>query len=101
MGLEEVELHHRVKVVVDKQGYALYFSRGILPCNKSGKAKQFPSPFQDQPYMLHLGIACFDRDFLRTYCQLQPTPCMVSGHADCSLTGNDSQNTHFKRNSVQ
>lgn len=78
LDLEEVELAHRVKVILDKQGYAMYFSRGVLPSNKSSKAKTFPPPFQDQPYLLHLGIACFDRDFLRKYCQLPATPCMVS-----------------------
>ena len=86
MDLEEVELSHRVKVIRDSKGYALYFSRGILPSNKSGKASKFPPPFLQQPYLLHLGIACFDRKFLQTYCQLPPTPCMVgSGHsANCT-----------------
>ncbi|ESR65128.1 3-deoxy-manno-octulosonate cytidylyltransferase [Citrus sinensis] len=41
---------NRVKCVVDNHGYAIYFSRGLIPYNKSGKVNpQFP-------YLLHLGI---------------------------------------------
>ncbi|KAK9277955.1 hypothetical protein L1049_027512 [Liquidambar formosana] len=41
---------NRVKCVVDKRGYAIYFSRGLIPYNKSGRVNpQFS-------YLLHLGI---------------------------------------------
>ncbi|GAB2299633.1 hypothetical protein Dimus_033695 [Dionaea muscipula] len=41
---------NRVKCVADNCGYAIYFSRGLIPYNKSGKINpRFP-------YMLHLGI---------------------------------------------
>ncbi len=33
---EEVTLRQRVKCVTDIQGYAIYFSRGVLPHNKDG-----------------------------------------------------------------
>ncbi|XP_010231033.1 3-deoxy-manno-octulosonate cytidylyltransferase isoform X2 [Brachypodium distachyon] len=62
---------NRVKCVVDNQGYAIYFSRGLIPFNKSGKANpQFP-------YHLHLGISCFDSKFLKIYPQLAPTPLQL------------------------
>ncbi|XP_022142727.1 3-deoxy-manno-octulosonate cytidylyltransferase, mitochondrial [Momordica charantia] len=58
---------NRVKCVVDNHGYAIYFSRGLIPFNKSGKVNlQFP-------YLLHLGIQSFDSKFLRIYPELQPT----------------------------
>jgi len=41
-----VQLRQRVKCVTDKNGYALYFSRGMLPHNKDGVVKPFPAPFQ-------------------------------------------------------
>nr|GMD01328.1 3-deoxy-manno-octulosonate cytidylyltransferase, mitochondrial [Ipomoea batatas] len=41
---------NRVKCVVDNRGYAIYFSRGLIPYNKSGKVNP------DFPYLLHLGI---------------------------------------------
>ncbi|KAG7567324.1 Acylneuraminate cytidylyltransferase [Arabidopsis thaliana x Arabidopsis arenosa] len=59
---------NRVKCVVDNRGYAIYFSRGLIPYNKSGKVNP------DFPYMLHLGNQSFDSKFLKVYSELQPTP---------------------------
>jgi 3-deoxy-manno-octulosonate cytidylyltransferase (CMP-KDO synthetase) len=73
-----VEQRTRVKCILDRSGNAMYFSRGVLPANKDGAVRRFPTPFQEQPYLLHLGLACFDRDFLAQYCQMPPTPLMVS-----------------------
>ncbi|XP_073007629.1 3-deoxy-manno-octulosonate cytidylyltransferase, mitochondrial [Typha latifolia] len=62
---------NRVKCVVDNRGYAIYFSRGLIPFNKSGKVNpQFP-------YLLHLGIQSFDSKFLKTYSELPPTPLQL------------------------
>ncbi|EEF28143.1 3-deoxy-manno-octulosonate cytidylyltransferase, mitochondrial [Ricinus communis] len=62
---------NRVKCVVDNQGYAIYFSRGLVPYNKSGKVNaQFP-------YLLHLGIQSYDAKFLKIYSELQPTPLQL------------------------
>ena len=75
---EDVDTRVRVKCILDKFGYAMYFSRGVLPQNKDGQVRAYPSPFQDRPYLLHLGLACFDRSFLSQYCKMPPTPLMVS-----------------------
>ncbi|KAL3844745.1 hypothetical protein ACJIZ3_002148 [Penstemon smallii] len=62
---------NRVKCVVDNRGYAIYFSRGLIPFNKSGKVTpQFP-------YLLHLGIQSYDSKFLKIYTELQPTPLQL------------------------
>ncbi|KAK5834183.1 3-deoxy-manno-octulosonate cytidylyltransferase, mitochondrial [Gossypium arboreum] len=62
---------NRVKCVVDNRGYAIYFSRGLIPFNKSAKVNpQFP-------YMLHLGIQSYDSKFLQIYPKLQPTPLQL------------------------
>jgi len=62
---------NRVKCVVDNRGYAIYFSRGLIPYNKSGKVNpQFP-------YLLHLGIQSYDSNFLKIYPELQPTPLQL------------------------
>ncbi|WOL14536.1 non-canonical poly(A) RNA polymerase PAPD5 isoform X1 [Canna indica] len=62
---------NRVKCVVDNRGYAIYFSRGLIPFNKSGKVNpQFP-------YLLHLGIQSYDAKFLKIYPQLPPTPLQL------------------------
>ncbi|OAY54903.1 3-deoxy-manno-octulosonate cytidylyltransferase, mitochondrial [Manihot esculenta] len=62
---------NRVKCVVDNRGYAIYFSRGLIPYNKSGKVNpQFP-------YLLHLGIQSYDAKFLKIYPELKPTPLQL------------------------
>ncbi|BAT89529.1 hypothetical protein LR48_Vigan08g017400 [Vigna angularis] len=62
---------NRVKCVIDNRGYAIYFSRGLIPFNKSGKVNQ------QFPYLLHLGIQSYDVKFLRIYPDLQPTPLQL------------------------
>jgi len=52
---------NRVKVIVDKEGHALYFSRSPLPC---GAADYF---------FLHIGIYGYQRDFLLKFCQWPPS----------------------------
>ncbi|XVF18859.1 hypothetical protein REPUB_Repub11eG0059400 [Reevesia pubescens] len=62
---------NRVKCVLDNRGYAIYFSRGLIPFNKSAKVNpQFP-------YLLHLGIQSYDSEFLEVYPKLQPTPLQL------------------------
>ena len=39
--------------------------------------RPYPTPFHDRPYLLHLGLQCYDRAFLRTYCAMPPTPLQV------------------------
>ncbi|KAM0938607.1 putative 3-deoxy-manno-octulosonate cytidylyltransferase [Dioscorea sansibarensis] len=62
---------NRVKCVVDNRGYAIYFSRGLIPYNKSGRLNP------KFPYLLHLGIQSYDAKFLRTYPHLPPTPLQL------------------------
>ncbi|KAL1820230.1 hypothetical protein DCAR_0416550 [Daucus carota subsp. sativus] len=62
---------NRVKCVVDNSGYAIYFSRGLIPYNKSGKVNP------KFPYLLHLGIQSFDTKFLKIYPELPPTPLQL------------------------
>jgi len=54
-----------VKVVTDLQGYALYFSRSLVP---------FPRNNVGVPIYKHIGIYAYRRDFLLKYAQLGPTP---------------------------
>ncbi|KAE8650180.1 3-deoxy-manno-octulosonate cytidylyltransferase, mitochondrial [Cucumis sativus] len=62
---------NRVKCVVDSRGYAIYFSRGLIPFNKSGKVNL------QYPYLLHLGIQSFDSKFLSMYPELESTPLQL------------------------
>ncbi len=78
-----MEQRTRVKCILDCSGHAIYFSRGPLPANKDGCVRNFPPPFAGQPYLLHLGLACFDRAFLAQYCRMPPTPLMVCLRTHC------------------
>ncbi|MQL94568.1 hypothetical protein Taro_027224 [Colocasia esculenta] len=62
---------NRVKCIVDNHGYAIYFSRGLIPYNKSGKVNP------KFPYLLHLGIQSYVSKFLRIYPELPPTPLQL------------------------
>lgn len=54
-----------VKVVTDLNGYALYFSRSLLP---------YPRNSAEVPVYKHIGIYAYRRDFLLKYAKLEPTP---------------------------
>jgi 3-deoxy-manno-octulosonate cytidylyltransferase (CMP-KDO synthetase) len=59
-----IEDPNRVKVVVDRQGFALYFSRSPVP--SSGTT------------FLHLGLYVYRVSFLRKFTQLERTPLEIA-----------------------
>lgn len=63
---KEFEDPNCIKVVVDRNNFALYFSREPIPTRKKGAAK-FPMYKQ-------ICIIPFARDFLLQYTKLEPTP---------------------------
>lgn len=50
-----------VKVVVDRNNFALYFSRAAIPCPASGSEIKTPL------YYKHIGLYAYTKDFLYTY----------------------------------
>ena len=52
-----------VKLVHDRSGHALYFSRSLIPYDRSGKFEQ---------YLGHIGIYAYRVGFLETFSQLAP-----------------------------
>lgn len=61
-----------VKVVTDRKGYALYFSRAPIPYARdafAASAEGFPEAL---PAYRHIGIYAYRASFLRTYNRLQP-----------------------------
>jgi 3-deoxy-manno-octulosonate cytidylyltransferase (CMP-KDO synthetase) len=67
--LEEFKDPNEVKVVVDENGFALYFSREPIPSIKKGG--------KNIPMMRQLCIIPFRRDFLLTFNKLPPTPLEI------------------------
>jgi 3-deoxy-manno-octulosonate cytidylyltransferase (CMP-KDO synthetase) len=56
---------NRVKVVFDRQGYALYFSRSRIPALRD--------PDYPPHYWQHVGLYAYRREFLMRYVDLTPT----------------------------
>ena len=54
-----------VKVVCDKNGFALYFSRSLIP---------FPRYKENHRVYEHIGIYAYRKPFLLKYCKLEDTP---------------------------
>lgn len=58
-----------VKVVLDKNGYALYFSRSLIPYPRDSQGK----PETPSQWLLHQGIYAYRADFLQTLTRMAPT----------------------------
>lgn len=61
---EELTNPNVVKVVTDKNDYALYFSRSMIPC---------PRVKKDARFYKHIGLYAFTKDFLFTFTNLPPS----------------------------
>lgn len=62
---EEKEKPGNVKVITDKNDFALYFSRSLIP---------YPRENTGVKVYKHIGIYGYRRDFLLQYAQMEPTP---------------------------
>ena len=71
---EEHEDPNEVKVVTDREGFALYFSREPIPSRKK-EAKTLPM-------LKQVCIIPFQRDFLIKFNQLEPTPLEIVESVD-------------------
>jgi len=63
-----------VKVVLDRQGRALYFSRATIPWHRDGFAasrEQLPVGYVP---LRHIGLYAYSNAFLQRYPQLEPAP---------------------------
>jgi 3-deoxy-manno-octulosonate cytidylyltransferase (CMP-KDO synthetase) len=63
-----------VKVVLDAEGYALYFSRAPIPFARDAFARTREALPPDFPALRHIGIYAYRVRFLREYSRLAPTP---------------------------
>lgn len=63
--LEEIENPNYVKVITDSNGYALYFSRSVIP---------YPRKMDIKNYYKHVGIYGYKREFVVKYAKMEPTP---------------------------
>tara|TARA_Y100001956_G_scaffold21591_1_gene21140 strand:- start:7028 stop:7780 length:753 start_codon:yes stop_codon:yes gene_type:complete len=67
----EVFNPNAVKVLTDKDGYAMYFSRATIPWDRDNFANG--GKVIKQPLMRHIGIYAYRAGFINTYINWQPT----------------------------
>jgi 3-deoxy-manno-octulosonate cytidylyltransferase (CMP-KDO synthetase) len=67
---DERERPSAVKVVVDREGDALYFSRSRIPFHRDLR----PGDAMDPPVLRHVGIYAFRREAVLAFSRLEPTP---------------------------
>lgn len=69
---EEIGDPNAVKVVLDRAGYALYFSRAAIPYDRDGAGDS-----ASRPVLKHLGIYGYQRAALLRLADLEPTPLEI------------------------
>lgn len=63
---------HAVKVVTDREGYALYFSRAAIPWDRDGFAAR-PQAAVPGHHFLHIGLYAYRAGFLQEYVRWEPS----------------------------
>lgn len=63
-----------VKVVVDRDGFALYFSRAPIPWPRDISADELPGQLPRLPFFKHIGLYVYRREWLLQYPLLPKTP---------------------------
>ena len=69
---EEAFNPNAVKVVLDAEGYALYFSRATIPWDRDRFAKSRETVGDN--FLRHLGIYGYRAGFIRRYVSWEPSP---------------------------
>jgi 3-deoxy-manno-octulosonate cytidylyltransferase (CMP-KDO synthetase) len=77
----EAESPHQVKVVLNRKGEALYFSRALIPASRSGglqtavlESRRLANPRSLVPYLRHQGIYGYTRDLLLRFVRWKTSP---------------------------
>ena len=69
--MEAVESPNSPKIVCDLNGYALYFSRSVIPYVRGHEPKDWLKNF---PYLKHIGLYAYRREVLAQITQLPQSP---------------------------
>ncbi len=69
--MEAVENPNSPKIVTDLRGYALYFSRSVIPYIRGKEHDEWLSHF---PYLKHLGLYAYRREVLAEITKLPQSP---------------------------
>ena len=69
--IEAVENPNSPKIVTDTKGFALYFSRSIIPFVRGKEQTEW---FKSYPFLKHLGLYAYRREVLHEVTQLPQSP---------------------------
>ncbi|MHA6697632.1 3-deoxy-manno-octulosonate cytidylyltransferase [Chryseobacterium sp. A321] len=72
---EDIENPNHVKVITDEKGYALYFSRSVLPFPRERSEKVH--------YYKHVGVYAFRKEALLSFASLEQKPLEISEKIEC------------------
>ena len=72
---EEIENPNNVKVITDFEGFALYFSRSVIPYPREIHA--------DTEYYKHIGVYAFRKNALLNFAKLPMKPLEISEKIEC------------------
>ncbi len=71
---DEIFNPNAVKVVLDKDGYALYFSRASIPWNRATFPDRHEPADSPLPHLRHIGMYAYTVGFLNRYCSWPASP---------------------------
>ncbi|MBQ9637160.1 MAG: 3-deoxy-manno-octulosonate cytidylyltransferase [Prevotella sp.] len=69
--MESVKNENSPKIVTDLQGFAMYFSRSVIPFVRGVKSSEWLSHY---PFLKHIGLYAYRREVLREVTLLPPSP---------------------------
>lgn len=75
MGMEALENPNSPKIVVDNRGYAMYFSRSVIPYIRNTRREEWIGQF---PYLKHIGLYAYRREVLRQVTQLHQSSLEIA-----------------------
>lgn len=73
--IEEIENPNNVKVITDNQGFALYFSRSVIPYPRETAVKA--------EYYKHIGVYAFRKNALLDFAKLKMLPLEIAEKIEC------------------
>ena len=72
---EEIENTNNVKVITDREGFALYFSRSVIPYPRETAVKA--------EYFKHIGVYAFRKNALLNFANLPMSPLEIAEKIEC------------------
>lgn len=73
--IEAVENPNSPKIVMSKQGYAMYFSRSVIPFCRGKERQEWASSF---PYLKHIGLYAYRKSVLDEVTRLPLSPLEIA-----------------------